>query len=226
MSNVHPTVIIEGDVTIGEGAVIEPFCYLRGPLVIGAGTRIYPHCVIGTGPEHKSRPEAGMIRIGAGATIRELTVIQRGTGDRDTEIGDGCFLMDHVHIGHDSVLGPEVTIAPNVVLAGHTRIHRGATIGMSVTFHQFSTIGAYAMVGMGSIVTRDVPPFALVSGNPARFRRFNTHAFKAAGLADGALRIEDGALVTDHAGARAHLEAFRADARRKAMALVASSDEA
>ena len=59
-ASVHSSVVIEGDVSIGAGTVIDPFCYLRGPLEIGKDNRLYPFCVIGTEPEHTSKPPVGM----------------------------------------------------------------------------------------------------------------------------------------------------------------------
>ena len=71
------------------------------------------------------------------------------------------------------MVADDVTLSPNVVLGGHTRVHRGATIGIGAMTHQRSTVGAYSMVGMGSVVTKDVPAFALVVGSPARITRWN-----------------------------------------------------
>jgi UDP-N-acetylglucosamine acyltransferase len=223
---VHATAVLEGDVRLGEGATVGAFSYLRGPIVVGAGTHIGVHCVIGTDGEHKTRAPSGVIAIGAHTIIRELTVIQRGTGDRDTTIGDGCYIMDHCHVAHDVVIADGVTLSPNVVLGGHTRVHEGATVGIGAITHQFSTVGAYAMIGMGAIVTRDVPPFCLVAGNPARFLRFNTHQLDAQKLPAAALRIAKGALHTDDARVAAHLERFTNEARRKLLPLEARADDA
>jgi len=191
-SQVHPTSIIEdgvvlgenvdigpfchitGDVTIGEGTTISSFNYIEGPAKIGKDNFIGPNCVIGTPAEHKNADSVGEIIIGDGNTIRELTVIQRGTGERDTQIGNRCFIMDHVHIAHDVLVANDVTVAPNVVFGGHSVVLDGATIGIGSSTHQFSTIGAYSMIGMNSTVTRDVPPFYLVSGTPANFMRWNS----------------------------------------------------
>jgi UDP-N-acetylglucosamine acyltransferase len=218
-ATIHPTAVIEGDVVLGEGASVGPFAYLRGPIVVGARTRIYPHVVIGTEGEHKSRGPLGAIRIGDDVVIRELSVVQRGTGDHETEIGNGCYLMDHCHVAHDVLVESEVTMSPNVVLGGHTHVLRGATIGIGAMTHQFSTIGAYAMIGMGAVVTRDVPPFCTVVGNPARFSRLNTHAIDAAGFASAGLRVVEGALTTADARAQACLDAFATHARRPLVTL-------
>ena len=216
---IHPTAIVEGEVVFGDDVTVGPFVYLRGPVVVGARTRIYPHVIIGTEGEHKTRGPVGVIRIGSDVILRELAVVQRGTGDRDTEIGDRAFVMDHCHVAHDVFIDAEVTLSPNVVLGGHTHVLRGATIGMGAVTHQFSTLGAYAMVGMGAVVTRDVPPFCLVAGNPARFRRFNTHVLAALGLEPSALRCQAGAITTADARVQACLDQFAAQTRRPSLRL-------
>ncbi len=198
-ADIHPTAVIEGDV------------------IIGARSRVFPFAVIGTDGEHRRARPIGWIRIGDDVTVREHVAIQRGTGDRETTIGHRVMLMHNSHVAHDCVVEDDVTITPNVVLGGHTRVHVGATIGIGAMTHQFSTIGAYAMIGMGAVITRDVPPFALVMGNPARFARLNKHALDALGITDA--RIEDGALVSAHPVVVTALEHFRADSRRKPLNL-------
>ncbi len=200
---VHATTVIEGDVDLPWDVEIGAYCVLVGPLRVGKGARIGPHVVIGTDGEHRSAKFSGIITIGENTIIREFSVIQRGTGERDTRVGARCLLMDHAHIAHDVCLDDDVTLSPNVTLGGHTRVHRGATIGIGAMTHQCTTIGAYSMIGMGSVVTRDVPPFILVMGNPARHIRENTKGIEAAtrcALAAGSIDY--------HA-------AFLADSRRK-----------
>jgi UDP-N-acetylglucosamine acyltransferase len=216
-ATVHPTAVIEGDVVLGDRTTVGPFSYLRGPLIVGADTRIYPHVIIGTEGEHKSRGPAGVIRIGSRVVVRELVVIQRGTGDADTAIGDGSYIMDHCHVAHDVTIAADVTMSPNVVLGGHSHVLRGATLGIGAVTHQFSTVGAYAMVGMGAVVTRDVPPFCLVAGNPARFRRLNTHALEANGWTATELRMSGGELHAATPHLQACLDEFAQHVRRKVL---------
>lgn len=219
MGAIHSTAILEGDVSLGAGSTVGPGCYLRGPIIIGANTTIHPHCVIGTEPEHHSKRGAGAVHIGDGVILREFAAVHRGTGDAETRIGNRCFVMSHSYIAHDCVIEDDVTLSPNATLAGHTHVLRGATVGMAAATHQFSTIGAWAMVGMSAVVTRDVPPFALVVGNPARFRRFNTHRFAALGLEPTDVRVENGAVTGEHPAVREAIERFLARARRSVLPL-------
>ena len=214
-ANVHASVTIEGDVSIGPRCQVGAGVVLRGPLIIGDETRVYPNCVIGLEGEHRTKGPVGVIRIGNGTVLRELSVIHRGTGERETTIGDGCYLMTHTYVAHDCMVEDDVTSAANAAFAGHTRILRGANIGMGAVVHQFSTIGAYAMVGMGSVVTRDVPPFCLVAGNPARYARINTHALRVNGWREDAVRTVDGDLVFDLPELAAHHARFIEQSRRK-----------
>lgn len=108
------------------------------------------------------------VKIGSGNIIRENITIHD-----NVMIGDQNMIMSHSHLGHDVIIGNHVTISTACIIGGHTQIHDGANIGLNSTTHQFVTIGAYAMVGMGSVVVEDVPPFAKVVGNPARIIGWN-----------------------------------------------------
>ncbi len=180
---IHPTVVyLDSELLLGNGVDVGPFCCLQGDIAIGDRTRIWPHVVIGTDGEHKTAEPSGIVHIGKDVQIREFSVVHRGIGDRQTSIGDHCILMHSSHIAHDCVVAEDCTLSPNVTLGGHTRLHQGATLGIGSMTHQATTIGAYSMLGMGSVVTRDVPPFALVVGNPARFVRWNTKAIETLGI--------------------------------------------
>jgi UDP-N-acetylglucosamine acyltransferase len=218
-ATVHPTAVLEGDVAIGAHTTVGAFSYLRGPLVIGEHNRINPHVVIGTEAEHKAKASQGRVLVGSHNVLTEFTVINRGTGERDTQIGDRCFLMDHTHVSHDCLVEDDVTIAHNVVLAGHTHVLEGANLGIATVTHQFSTIGSRAMVGMGAVVTRDVLPFCLVKGNPARFSRLNTHALKALGIDASECVIAGGEIKSKHPYVLEALERFQRHARRQPLRL-------
>ncbi len=199
-SSIHPTTIIEGDVTIGSNVRIGPFCHITGPVVIGEGStlashcfiqgpveigkqnRINPHCIIGTEPESRGESSAGKITIGDGNILTERTVITHGTSKVGTSIGNENYFLSNVHISHDCEIGNNITVAHNVVFGGHVLVQDGATIGISATVHQHSTIGAYSMIGMSTTVVKDIPPFALVAGNPVDFKRWNSHKLEMLGM--------------------------------------------
>lgn len=214
-ADIHRTAVIEGNVKIGPGTRIGPFCYIKGDVVIGSNNNICAHVVIGEGPEHRRHPGGvGAIHIGDNNVIREMSVVQRGIGDRETFIGNDCYLMDHCHVAHDCYLGNGVTMAPNTVLAGHVRIHEGATVGINVAIHQFSTIGAYSMIGMGSVITKDVFPFVVISGAPGKYQRMNSFHFEKFGIGDSEFFVENGRLMTHSPRIKKMFDQFYEDSRR------------
>ena len=83
--------------------------------------------------------------------------------------------MAYVHVAHNCVLGDQIVIANSVSLAGHVQVESQAVIGGCLGIHQFVQIGRLAMVGGMSRIDRDVPPFMLVEGNPARVRGHSTN---------------------------------------------------
>jgi UDP-N-acetylglucosamine acyltransferase len=76
--------------------------------------------------------------------------------------------MTQAHIPHDSNVGNNVTIANSTHIAGHCIIQDDVTLGLSSVIHQFRVIGKGAMVGMGSVVTNHVSPYAMQYGSPAK----------------------------------------------------------
>jgi len=174
---------------IGRNTQILPETQLiqKRRITIGDNCIIGPNVVLGTPPQHfdyyhlnKYSPDL-IIRIGNNAVIREFTNVNFPTENRDTIIGDNCFIMSHCHIAHDCQLEKDVVMATGTHLAGHTTILQGASFGLNICTHQYSTIGAYAMIGMGSIITKDIPPF-LVYINDLKCYKVNKIGMKRAGF--------------------------------------------
>lgn len=84
------------------------------------------------------------------------------------EVGAHVAVMPRVVMTHDDVLEDFVTVASGVCLGGGTRVGRGAYVGAGALVRESVTIGAWSLVGMGSVVLRDVPPEQVWIGNPAR----------------------------------------------------------
>ena len=165
--NVGPYVIIEKGVKIGQETTIKPHTVITGPTTIGSGNLIGPFATIGAPPQDlKYKGEETELVIGDNNQIREYVSIHRGTvTDKGiTSIGNGNLLMGYVHIAHDCVIGNSAILANAATLAGHVQIEDHAIIGGLVAVHQFSRIGAYSYIGGLSGISRDVPPFIIVSG--------------------------------------------------------------
>lgn len=185
MSNqIHPTVIIEGDVELGVGNKILPYTTLTGPLRIGDDNIIGPHVVVGSPGQDTRNPRYDCsdkrVEIGNHNIIREFTAIQKPAYQDVTRVGDHVFIMQSVHIPHDAWLEDHVVITPMVVLAGITRILQGATMAIGSTVHQYGVVGQYSIVAMGAAATHNVLPFSkYIPGKPARV---NTYALKKHGM--------------------------------------------
>ncbi len=135
-------------------------------VIIGKKCDIHSSVILATPPQHLDYYREGVgnyegkILIGDNVIIREFTNVHLPMKN-DTIIGDNCFIMSHCHIAHDCVLEGGVIITTGTHLAGHTYIMQKAGLGLNCCTHQYTTIGSYAMVGMGSIITKDIPPFAV-----------------------------------------------------------------
>jgi UDP-N-acetylglucosamine acyltransferase len=163
---IGPFSTIGPDVVLGEGCTLVSHVVLDGRTRIGARNVIHPFAAIGVAPQDlKYSGEPTATEIGDDNTIREGVTISRGTakGGGITRIGSGCLLMAYVHIGHDSKVGNNCILANSATLAGHVIIEDNASVGAFSPVHQFCTVGQYAFIGGGTIVTQDVLPFSLTS---------------------------------------------------------------
>ncbi len=163
---IGPFSTIGPDVVLGESCTLISHVVVDGHTRIGARNVIHPFAAIGVAPQDlKYKGEPTKVEIGDENTIRESVTISRGTvkGGGVTRLGSGCLLMAYVHIGHDSQVGSHCLLANAATLAGHVVIEDYASVGAFSPVHQFCTVGKYAFIGGGTIVTQDVLPFSLTS---------------------------------------------------------------
>jgi UDP-N-acetylglucosamine acyltransferase len=178
---IGPYTIIGPNVTIGEGTIVGSHTVIDGYTTIGKNNNIFSHAVLGTIPQDlKYNGEETYLKIGDNNTIREHTFINTGTagGGYNTIIGNGNLIMGHVHMGHDCIIGDNIVIANSTVLAGHVEIASNAVIGGISAVHQFCKVGEYAMLGGGSIVVQDIPPYCICEGNRASLRGLNINGLR------------------------------------------------
>ena len=146
---VHETSLVDEPCQIGEGTKIWHFCHVMKDSVIGPGCNIGQNVVVSPG-----------VRIGRGCKIQN-----------NVSLYTGVILEDFVFCGPSMVFTNVLNPRSEVVRKDEyktTLVRRGASIGANATIICGVTLGQYAFVGAGAVVTRDVPDFAIVIGNPAR----------------------------------------------------------
>ena len=179
--SIGPYSVIGADVVIGAGTVIGPHVVIQGPTRIGRENRIHPFASLGGAPQDKKYAgEPTLLEIGDRNSIFEFVTLNRGTAQDKgtTRIGNDNWLMAYVHIAHDCTLGDNIIMANNATLAGHVDIEDWAILGGFTKIHQFVRIGAHSFTGMNVDITRDVPPYVMVSGTPVEPRGINSEGLK------------------------------------------------
>lgn len=145
-------------------------------VLIGENCNIDPSAAIGRDgfgyePDENGEliffPHFGHVVIGNNVDIGAHSCIDRGTIN-DTVIEDGAKIDNLVHIGHNCIIGKNVSITPGVVLGGSVKIGEGTFIGMNATIKEHLTIGKNCVIGMGAVVLKDVPDNHTAFGNPAK----------------------------------------------------------
>ncbi len=176
--------VIEDHVELGPGTSVGAHAVIHSFVRMGRGNRIYPHAVLGGEPQDVSfAGTETWLEIGDDNVFREYVTIHRATRiDRPTRIGSRCYLMAYTHVAHDCQIADHVTLTNAATLAGHVQIGERAMLGGLVPVHQFVRIGAFAMVGGNTGLRKDVLPFSLVAGEPARHYRLNAVGLRRAGI--------------------------------------------
>lgn len=181
---IGPGAVVEGDVQIGAGTTLGPYAIIRRFTRIGDNNRIDAHAVIGGEPQHAAYDGSETwVIIGNNNVMREYVTVNRAyEPGAETRIGSNCFFMTGAHIGHDSVVGDNVTLANNATLAGHVEVGRNVVMGGMAATHQFTRIGQCCMVAGFTPLRKDALPFTIIGGTPVRHYRLNTIGLKRNGI--------------------------------------------
>lgn len=166
---VHPSSIVHESAVLGEGTKVWQFCHIMQHAHIGIGCSFGQNVMVGPG-----------VRIGNNCKVQNNVSIYEGVECEDDVFMGPSMVFTNV-INPRSAVNRKSEFKP-------TRVGRGATIGANATIVCGVNLGQYCFIGAGAVVTKDVPDFALVYGNPARqfgwMSRFGQHlSFDASGKA-------------------------------------------
>ena len=201
--SIHPTAIVSPNAKLAEGVEVGPYSIIHDHVEIGANTVVGPHVVIHDyvrmGAENRLHAHAAIgdlpqdisfdistetwVEFGDANIIREGVTVHRATApSTSTRLGSGCYVMANTHIGHDCTIGDGVILASEALLGGHVEIGDKVVFGASVAIHQFCRIGQYAMLAGFMPIRKDVMPYTMVAGDPARHYRLNTIGLRRSGI--------------------------------------------
>lgn len=183
---VEPFTTIAGDVEIGEGTWIGPNVTIMDGARIGKNCRIFPGSVIAAIPQDlKFDGEDSLVYIGDRTTIRECVTVNRGTKALGyTKLGSDCLVMATSHIAHDCLIGDHVVIVNGCGIAGHVEIGDHTVMGGLSAVHQFCKIGKHVMIAGGTLVRKDIPPYAKVAREPMSYAGINSVGLRRRGYSN------------------------------------------
>lgn len=200
---IHPQAVVERGAWLGQGVRIGPFCHvgpdavlgdrvellghvtIAGATTLGADSTVHPQAVLGGPPQNRAHKGGRTtLTIGSGAVIREGVTMHLGSDSSsgETRVGNDGLFMAFSHVGHDCILGHNVTFANLVSLAGHCEIGDFVTMGGHSATHQFVRIGHHAFVGGMTGIERDVIPYGMVIGVRGALRGLNIVGMKRSGM--------------------------------------------
>ena len=188
---VGPFAVIGPNVTIGPGCRIGPHAVILGPTQLGRNNQVFQFASLGDAPQDKKyKGEPTRLEIGDGNTFREYCTVNRGT-THDlgvTRIGSDNWFMAYTHVAHDCQIGDHCILANFATLGGHVELGDWVIMAGFSGVHQFCKIGAHCFVANNAAVTRDVPPYLMVTGQPAEPHSVNAEGLKRRGFTPEQIR--------------------------------------
>jgi UDP-N-acetylglucosamine acyltransferase len=206
---IHATAIVAPDAVLGDGVDVGAYAVVGPGVEVGPRTRIgahatihchtrlgadnvvHPYASVGDAPQDKKyKGEPTRLVVGDRNVIREFVTLNRGTTkDRGvTTIGDDNLFMAYSHVAHDCLVGSQCVLANSATLGGHVVLGDWVIMGGFAAIHQFCKVGAHAFLANNAAVTRDVPPYVMAVGAPAKPHSINSEGLKRRGFSAPQIR--------------------------------------
>jgi len=206
---IHPAALVDGEAELAEGVSVGAYAVIGPGVVVGANTMVGAHAVIqgptrigvdnqvfsfasvGSAPQDKKyKGEPTRLEIGDRNVIRECVTLNRGTTKDEgvTRIGDDNLFMAYSHVAHDCRVGSHCVLANSATLGGHVHLGDWVIMGGFSGVHQFCKVGAHAFIANNAAVTRDIPPYMMAVGQPARAHSVNSEGLKRRGFTPQQIR--------------------------------------
>lgn len=207
---IHPTAYVAETAVLGENVTLGPFAVIEDHAEIGAncqlgahavvqsyvkmgeGNILHPHAVLGGLPQDTSfkAETVSWLKIGDNNVFREGFTAHRASIENEaTQIGSNCFFMNNSHVAHDCVVGNKTIFANNVAIGGFVEVGDNVFMGGGVVVHQFCRVGSYAIVQGTTGLNKDVIPYMLIGGRPAKHYRLNSVGLRRAGIKGDAYKV-------------------------------------
>lgn len=173
---VAPSAVIHDGVVLGDGVEIGNHVTVHPNSVLGDGVVIKDGAVIGgdgfqvgvVGGRRRVIPHVGGVVLGDGVAVGSATMFDKGLFSTFTSAGEEAMFDNLIHVGHDATIGARVGVAASATFGGLVKLGDDGWLGLGAVVNQLITLGRGAYVGSAAMVTKDVAPFTLVYGNPAR----------------------------------------------------------
>jgi UDP-N-acetylglucosamine acyltransferase len=202
MNQIHPTAIVSEKAKLGNNITIDAFTIIKdnveieddcfiGPHVViyegarlGKNVKVYQGATISHIPQHmKYANEETLCFIGENTVIHEFATVHRGTKDTGkTVVGKNVLMMAYSHVAHDCRIGDNCILANAAQLGGFTELDDWVIVGGVVPIHQFCKVGKHVMIGTGTAVNKDIPPFILAADEPMKYEGLNVVGLKRRGF--------------------------------------------
>jgi len=183
-SQLEEFAIIKHDTKLGENTKVDHHAVIGPYVIAGNGNYFGMFCYIGGDPQDVDyENKISYIKIGNNNIIREYVTIHRGSKEgSETIVGNNNFMMAYSHMGHNAKIGDNNVITNTAQLAGYSQLGNYVVMSAFTAIHQFCKVGDYVMIGGGAKVNKDIPPYSIAFGTPAKVIGLNIVGLRRRGF--------------------------------------------